>query len=122
LRVVARPLTVLQHQSRIKDMQAISELVEKHEVSLLVCGYPLNSSGMEGQRAAWVRRFLEELAGRLTIPTVLWDETYSTKRADSILRQNRGRVSRSERKTQIDALAAAVILQDYLDTHLQEEE
>lgn len=115
LRFVARPLMVIQHVSREEDFAAIGRLVREHQVGLIVCGYPLSLDGSEGPQGRFVRHYAEELAEALTVRVELRDESYSTAEAESIMVTTGKRMTRNERRARIDAVAAAVILQGYLD-------
>lgn len=110
---VARPLQTLVRRSKAEDFEAIASLVAEHGVGLVVVGRPLSLDGTEGPQARRVARYASALAERLTVPLVSWDERFTTAEAEEILRQNR-----RKRKTApgLDAVAAAVILQRYLDS------
>lgn len=120
LGVVARPLTVLRRSSRAEEAAAIGRLVADHQVGLVLVGYPLSLDGTEGPQGQLVRRYAESLAGELTAPVELWDERYSTKDAESVMRLTRKRMTPQERRGWVDAVAAAVILQSYLDARSRE--
>ncbi len=110
---LASPLTVVERRSRRKDVEAIVRLVAEQEAAKLVVGLPLDSRGERGEQAQKVVAYARRLAAALPIPVVLWDERLSTGDAEEMLR-DAGRSSRYRRE-RIDAAAAAVILQDYLD-------
>ena len=109
----ARPLTVILRRSREEDYRAIAGLVEEYEVERVVVGHPLHMSGEVGAQARRVERYAAGLAEYLSVPVVLWDERLSTAEAEQVLRE-KGELSRRSR-SRIDAVAAAVILQSYLD-------
>ncbi len=109
----ARPLAVIERRSREHDYRAIGELVEEHEATLVIVGHPLELHGEVGPQARRVERYAAGLAERLSVPLVLWDERLSTAAAESALREA-GESSRQYRG-RLDAVAAAVILQSYLD-------
>jgi putative Holliday junction resolvase len=95
--------------------------VQEQGVGTLVVGQPLNADGSVGPQAARVEKYAHALAqalraGELEIDMVLWDEYLSTQRAREMMIAA-GRRSR-ERQKHLDAAAAAVILQDYLDSQL----
>ena len=115
LRMVARPLLVIQRASKAEDFGAIGRLVVEHQVKLVVCGYPLSMDGSEGPQGRRIRRYAEQLAEALAVPVELWDESYSTVEAESIMQVSRKRMTSRERRQWVDAVAAAVILQSYLD-------
>lgn len=111
---VARPLTTVVRSSREADLQAIAQLVEEYAVERIVVGLPLSLDGTEGPQARKTRRYTQLLAQEISIPVDFWDERYSSATAAEILRA-KGRRRRRVRD-RIDATAAAVILQSYLDS------
>lgn len=112
---VARPLTAVTRASRQADFAAIAQLVAEYEVERLIVGLPLSLNGSEGPQARQTRRYAERLAEALTVPVELCDERYSTVTAEEIL-WGKGRRSRRQRaRGEVDATAAAVLLQAYLD-------
>lgn len=115
---IARPLETLEHASRKADFAAIAALVEEHDVGAVVVGRPLSLDGTVGPQAAHVDRTTEALAEHLEVPVIPWDERYSTATADEILRKTRKEKAKRRARAdgEIDALAAAVILQSYLDS------
>lgn len=96
------------------DRAELRALVARFGITRLVAGLPSSLSGREGQQAADVRDYAEELAADLDLPLIYWDERLTTTIAERAL-IDRG-VTRARRKEQIDAVAAAVMLQNYLDT------
>jgi len=115
---LAHPLQTLVRGSREEDFAAIAALVAEHDVELVVVGWPLSLDGTEGPQARRVARYTDALAACLPVPVVSWDERFTTAAADEILRQIRGRKGRRRARArgQVDAIAAAVILQSYLDS------
>ena len=117
---LARPLTTLTRRSKSQDFQAIARLVCEHQAERLVVGLPLNMDGSTGFQAQRVARYAERLQCALTemeleVELVLWDERLTTDQADRIMLAS-GRGQR-DRRARVDAVAAAVILQSYLDGH-----
>ena len=114
LQLGARPLIVMQRRSRQEDFTRLAELVRCEEVQAIICGLPLNMDGSEGDQAQIVRRWARRLANALTEilgatpPVIFWDERLSSHAAQSFLAGGKSR-------TPDDAVAAAVILQSYLD-------
>jgi len=89
-------------------------------VELVVVGKPLSLDGTEGPQARRIARYAQALAACLPVPVVLWDERYSTAVAHEILAQNRPQARRTARRpADVDAVAAAVILQSYLDSQAE---
>lgn len=111
--MLASPLTVLEHVSRLADAAAVAELARQHEAGLIVVGQSLDDEGrptFEGRRAA---RFAEALKTQTSLPVMLWDEAFSTRKARAVRIEMDAR--RKDRRGHLDSLAAAVLLQDYLD-------
>jgi putative Holliday junction resolvase len=112
---LARPLTTIHRASRREDFDAIAELVSSNEVERIIVGLPLSLDGAEGPQARRVKRYADRLAQAVDVPLEFWDERYSSQEAAEIL----GKTGRKQRdvRNRIDATAAAVILQSYLDAH-----
>jgi putative Holliday junction resolvase len=109
----ARPLAVVPRRGDETDVRALRELAETYEVTRAVLGLPLNMDGSEGPSARMARAFADRLRAGLGVPVELQDERLSTFEAESRLRE-RG-LSAREMKGRVDAEAAAVILQGWLD-------
>ncbi|MDY7039940.1 MAG: Holliday junction resolvase RuvX [Chloroflexota bacterium] len=118
-RTLARSLCVLERRSRQEDFAAIAEFVREHEVGLVLVGYPRSLDGTVGPQARRTSNYADELAQTLSVPLVLWDERLSTVTAEQLMIES-GRSARKRRKW-IDAVAAAIILQDYLDAQSPED-
>jgi putative Holliday junction resolvase len=95
----------------------LQELVRKHEITQLVIGLPLTADGRQGEMAQRVRRFVDWLEENLQLPVVLIDERFSSQEATGYLRMGK---RRRRPKEEIDAVAAALILQTYLDHHAKQ--
>ncbi len=115
LGIVARPLTIIKHTNRQRDAEAIAALAVEHEVGEIIIGLPTSGNHEIGSQARIVQRFGNALAEQARCPVIYWDESYSTSTAQAA-RHARG-VRRKKRTALIDAEAAAVILQSYLDAH-----
>jgi putative Holliday junction resolvase len=115
---VVRPLQTLVRGSRTKDFGTIAALVAEHHVELVVVGQPLSLDGTEGPQARRVAQYARSLADQLAVPVVFWDERYTTAAAEEIMLQNRSKGKRRRARAEggLDAIAAAVILQSYLDS------
>jgi len=116
--LIATPLAVIHRKSKAEDFVKIARLVQEQRAGGLVIGQPLNADGSAGAQAARVERYALALAQalrdeELEVTIAFWDEYLSTQRAQKAM-ISAGRRSR-ERRMRIDAAAAAVILQDYLD-------
>jgi putative Holliday junction resolvase len=116
LGMLARPLEIFHRTSRVADFVHIGALVTRNQVDAVVMGLPLNMDGSEGRQAAWVRDYSAALAAAIAIPVYLWDERLTSEEAADVMRTQ----GKSPIKGTIDAVAAAVILQSYLDAHREE--
>lgn len=115
---LARPLQALARSSREANFAAIAAIVAEHGVGLVVVGLPLSLDGTEGPQARRITGYVDRLADHLSVPVVLWDERFTTAEAEEILRQSRSEKKRRRARAsgELDAIAAAVILQSYLDS------
>lgn len=102
---IARPLETLYHQSRAADAEAILAIAHEHAAALILVGVAYDEGGQTGPQARKALRLAEAIQSIGTLPVETWDETGSTLVA----------LRNKERDTNLDARAAAVILQDYLD-------
>lgn len=112
---VATPLDVVKRRGndRAADRRAISVLVAEWEVGCVVVGLPLSLDGTDGPAATSARVEVAELAKVVGVPVELHDERLSTVTAHHALRE--AGVSSRKRRNVVDAMAASVILQDWLD-------
>ena len=94
-------------------MARIEELVREYEIEQIVLGYPKNMNNSAGDRVKKTEAFKESLERRTGLPVVMWDERLSTVAADRVLMECG--VRREKRKDKVDQIAAALILQGYLD-------
>ncbi len=111
---IANPLQVLIHQQREKDASAIVSIAVENNVELIIVGQALNSEGEATLSARKAERLAAAIEQFTEIPVKLWDESYSTNKAREA-RIALG-VNRKKRRGHMDDLAAAVILQSYLDS------
>lgn len=113
----ARPLSVVRRRAEDADLAAIAEAAREYEVDRVVLGLPLNMDGTEGPAARHARGFAPKLAAALGVPVELFDERLSTFEAETRLRDQG--FSAKDRRARVDAEAAAVILQGWLDRDLR---
>ena len=111
---VATPVSVLDARTLDADLRPLARLVEDYEAEAIVVGLPLTLSGEEGPQALAVRERAERWSGRLGTPLVFWDERLTTSQARRSLSEA-GLDERASRKA-VDMVAAALILQTYLDS------
>ncbi|TAK54939.1 MAG: Holliday junction resolvase RuvX [Dehalococcoidia bacterium] len=117
---LAVPLTIIEHENRAADLDRIAAIAQEQEAHAIVVGLPVTMSGQEGEQARKTRRFGDALARRVDVPVIYHDERMSTLQ---VVGAAGGRVTgasaatrKRREKPRIDDLAAAVILQSYLDT------
>ncbi|MDD6231594.1 MAG: Holliday junction resolvase RuvX [Frisingicoccus sp.] len=103
-----------------QTLARIEELAKLYEADRIVLGYPKHMNNDEGERCARAEEFKEMLERRLGLPVILQDERMSTVSAERILME--GNVRRENRKEYVDKMAAAFILQTYLDRIKYEQE
>ena len=113
LGVTAQPLGHVPGGGRAKAVAAVVAAAREHEAVTIVVGCPRLMSGEMGERAQAAQRFAEELASALGAPVVLWDERLTSVAAQRALID--GGVRRQRRREVVDAVAAALILQGWLD-------
>jgi len=115
---IATPLMVLNHVARKADAAAIVRTALENEAGMIVIGQSVDDEGQltpAGRRAVRMAEALQELTD---LPVAFWDEGFSTQDARDIRLQMGG--SRKKRSGHLDDVAAAVILQSYLDAHSEQ--
>lgn len=110
--MLAAPVTVLHQKDREKLLTDIVEIVREKKAERLVVGLPKNMDGSEGGRAESCRSLAASLATLTKLPVELQDERLTTVSAHQILNANDTRGKK--RKAVVDAVAATIILEDYL--------
>ncbi|BCJ86294.1 Holliday junction resolvase RuvX [Effusibacillus dendaii] len=114
LGMTAQGLDVLRRKSETDDLNALREIIQKYEIVKIVLGFPRNMNGTVGPRGEFTREFGKLLEETFDLPVVYWDERLSTAAAERMLIA--ADVRREKRKQVIDKMAAAIILQGYLDS------
>lgn len=101
-------------RTRIRDdMAGLKDIAERHEVTLLLLGNPLQMSGEESKQSEKAREFGERLREATGLPVEYWDERYTTVVAHQVLSERR--MTLEKRKAQVDKIAAMILLEDYLE-------
>jgi putative Holliday junction resolvase len=117
---LARPLDSLPHINRQEDASRIAARAEEEHVGLILIGQATDVDGKPNFSGRKSRRLAAAVRSFTDIPVELWDESYSTKDAQ------RNRIILGEKRNanapHLDARAAAIILQSYLDAHPQDRE
>lgn len=124
LEITAQPLETIERKSAGKLRQTLARIEaiieeygaagQQEKIEKIVLGYPKNMNNTEGDRCEATVSFKNDLERRTGLEVVLWDERLTTVEAERILMDSG--VRRENRKTHIDKMAAAVILQNYLDS------
>ncbi len=111
--LIASPVCVVEAVGLTQWIERIMEVVTQEEPTRIVVGLPLDNEGEAGRDAANIRRYIALLRERVSVPVIEWDERYTTVEAERVLLE--ADVSRKKRKQVIDKIAAAIILQSYLE-------
>lgn len=109
----AQGIGVLEREPASRLWERLAALLEQYEVTEVVVGHPKNMDGTIGPRAREAEAFAAEVRRRFRLPVRLWDERLSTVAAERSLLE--ADLSRRKRRRKVDQLAAALILQGYLD-------
>ncbi len=115
----SHPVRTIWRKNLAADLDELAAILEEREATRIVVGLPLNMDDTEGPRAQKTRRFAERLRERFPLPVVLWDERLTTWEAERLLREAGAR--RQKKKERIDAIAAQLLLQSYLDAGAPQE-
>ena len=113
-RTIATPVEVITRVGWGPDTRRIREICDRFETSLVVSGLPLNMDGSEGFQAKKVRDLCDQLT-RAGLTVCFQDERLTTVAAEDALLE--GNISRAERKGKVDKVAAALILEQWLNEH-----
>jgi putative holliday junction resolvase len=121
---LAQPLGTLDRINRNEDMRRLRELVREHGVRQIVVGLPLRLDGTRGDMAEEAARFGQRVHKQMGLPVEMVDERLTSWEAERLLEEQQGRTihaaSSKQRKKEnpklgVDAMAAALILKEYLD-------
>ena len=128
---MAQPLSTMERINRNEDTRRLRELVREHAVKQIVVGLPLRLDGTRGEMAEEAERFAQRLRKQIGVPVEMVDERLTSWEAERLLEEVQGRFIRDEKLTgskkpqkvqanmTVDAVAAAVILKEYLDRQWQ---
>ena len=112
-RLIASPVEVIHRVGFGPDVKRVQEICRRYDTTLILSGLPLNLNGTEGPQAAKVRLLCQQLE-KVGLVVYYQDERLTTVTAENaLLEQN---MHRAQRRQNVDKVAAAVILQQYLDT------
>jgi putative Holliday junction resolvase len=113
LKMIAQPLEYISAEPFADFLDRLKEIIREKEVELVVVGMPRNMDGSYGPAALKVEAFVAALKGAITTPIQTWDERLTSAQANRLLIQ--GGVRRDKRKQKVDKMAAAILLQSFLD-------
>jgi len=114
LKMIAQPLEFVPAAPFDSFLTRLRELLEQKEVELILVGMPRNMNGTYGPAAEKVQEFVAALKQTVAVPIKTWDERLTSAQANRLLIQ--GNVRRDSRKEKVDKMAAAILLQSYLDS------
>ncbi len=114
LKMIAQPLEFVPAEPFADFLMRLKELLRDKEVELVLVGMPRNMDGSYGPAALKVQDFVAALKNAVTVPIQTWDERLTSVQANRFLIQ--GNVRRDQRKQKVDKMAAAILLQSYLDS------
>ena len=112
-KTIAQPLEYIPAEPFADFLARLKQLLVEKEISLVLIGLPRNMDGSHGPAAQKVDAFAGVLKTAITVPVKMWDERLTSTMANRILIQ--GGVRRDKRKKKVDKMAAAILLQSYLD-------
>ena len=108
--ILASPLVIINSSDEEADIKAILDIVQQNQVGQIIVGLPRSMDGSIGRQAEKAKTFAQKLRDSTQVPVDLRDERLSTVSAQRLMRN-----VRKTDKTQHDAIAAAIVLQSYLD-------
>ena len=112
-KTIAQPLEYIPAEPFANFLVRLKQILAEKEIDLMILGMPRNMDGSYGPAAQKVEAFAAALKMAITVPIKLLDERLTSKMANRILIQ--GNVRRDKRKEKVDKMAAAILLQGYLD-------
>jgi putative Holliday junction resolvase len=112
-KTIAQPLEYIPAEPFADFLARLKNILAEKEVDCILLGMPRNMDGSYGPAAQKVEVFAGALKSAVAVPIKLWDERLTSKMANRILIQ--GHVRRDQRKEKVDKMAAAILLQGYLD-------
>ena len=115
LKIIASPLSTIQRNGTKKDLLKLQEILNDYEIGGFIVGLPLSLDNSENQQTQLVRNFNKELIDFFNLPSVFWDERFSS---DIIFKEmRRSNMSKNKIKNKLDQQSASYILQGYLERY-----
>ena len=112
--IIAKPLAIIDRQKTKDHISRISEIISEKNISSIVVGLPLTMKGSYSQQTEIVLAFIDQLKSDLQIPVMAIDERLSSVAAEKSLQEQN--VKTGYEKGRVDETAAAIFLQEYLDS------
>ena len=114
-KIIASPLSTIQRNGTKKDLLKLQEILNDYEIGGFIVGLPLSLDNSENQQTQLVRNFNKELIDFFNLPSVFWDERFSS---DIIFKEmRRSNMSKNKIKNKLDQQSASYILQGYLERY-----
>lgn len=113
-KMIAQPLEFIPAEPFSGFLDRLRELLREYEVELILLGMPRNMDGSYGEASLKVRDFEAVLKNSITVPMKTWDERLTSVQANRALSE--GRAKKKKKRQNVDAIAAAILLQSYLDS------
>ena len=119
LNITAQSVGTIERKGIKNDLKKIGELVKEYEAGKIIVGLPLNMDGTKGKSANCAIDFVKELKKEIQVEVEMLDERLTTAQGERIFLE--ADMSRKKRKQNLDKIAAQLILQNYLDLHVQKD-
>ena len=115
LKIIASPLLTIQRKGTKKDILKLQDILKEYEIGGFILGLPLSLDNSENKQTQLVRNFNSEINNFFKLPSILWDERFSS---DIIFKELRkANISKTKIKNKLDQQSASYILQGYLDRY-----
>ena len=115
LKIIASPLLTIQRKGTKKDILKLQDVLKEYEIGGFILGLPLSLDNSENKQTQLVRNFNSEINKFFNLPSILWDERFSS---DVIFKELRkANMSKTKIKNKLDQQSASYILQGYLDRY-----
>jgi putative Holliday junction resolvase len=114
LKMLAHPLEFIPAEPFAGFLNRLKEILAEKEVELMIVGMPRNMNGSYGPAALKVQDFVAALKTAVAVPVQTWDERLTSTQANRFLSESK--VKKDKRREKVDKMAAAILLQSYLDS------
>jgi putative Holliday junction resolvase len=115
MNIIAQGLPTLENDRRVYEQLRV--IVREQPIGCIVVGMPYNLKGELGMKAKEVEQFVERLRTEVGVPVTTWDERFTSKLAESAIREMGTKKMKRRRKGAVDRMASVLLLQSYLDRH-----